>query len=316
VKETEYYEALGVSPEANTAEIKKAYYKMARVHHPDKGGSEEQFKLISAAYEVLSDPDKREVYNKHGKQAFAAGGFSNPYELFTQMFGGGKFNEIFGDITLFSQIEEPVDERTALRQHTMKIIKLSEFLNKKLELYMEGKKEDFAASIQTSANELKSEERGAQLLFAVGYVYAQEAKQHLGGIGGKTAQVAEVVHVVKETFSALRSASKLQMAQNNYGNGETAEPDPETIMNEGISTIFKFGKLEIEATLREVCQTVLRDLDISRKERKKRAQAMKLMGEIYKRVGLEEIKKQAKEKAPEPSPVEKSQSQEDLTKDP
>merc|ERR1712232_1120371 len=60
------YETLEVSKEADAKEIKKAYRKLAVMHHPDKGGNEHKFKEINAAYEILSDPEKRKLYDKHG----------------------------------------------------------------------------------------------------------------------------------------------------------------------------------------------------------------------------------------------------------
>lgn len=65
----EYYEILGVPHTATTAEIKKAYYKLAMKYHPDKNSSpeaEEMFKKISDAYQVLSDPIFRKKYNEFG----------------------------------------------------------------------------------------------------------------------------------------------------------------------------------------------------------------------------------------------------------
>lgn len=63
---TELYEVLGVDKKADTSTIKKAYYKLARVKHPDKGGDPEEFKKIQAAWEVLKDDDKRAKYDKYG----------------------------------------------------------------------------------------------------------------------------------------------------------------------------------------------------------------------------------------------------------
>ena len=62
----DYYKTLGVSRGASSEEIKKAYRKKARTAHPDAGGSEEEFKKINEAYEVLGDEEKRKIYDQYG----------------------------------------------------------------------------------------------------------------------------------------------------------------------------------------------------------------------------------------------------------
>ncbi|PWN47209.1 putative YDJ1-mitochondrial and ER import protein [Violaceomyces palustris] len=93
VKETKFYDLLGVSPTASEAELKKAYRKKALSAHPDKGGDPEVFKEITAAYEVLSDSDKRDMYDRFGEQGLneqgGMGGGMDPQDLFSQLFGGG-----------------------------------------------------------------------------------------------------------------------------------------------------------------------------------------------------------------------------------
>ncbi len=69
---TNYYEVLGVKKDASADEIKKAFRRLARKHHPDAGGSEEKFKEINEAYEVLSDGEKRQQYDQYG-QYFSGG---------------------------------------------------------------------------------------------------------------------------------------------------------------------------------------------------------------------------------------------------
>ena len=85
------YEVLGVEKTADAKEIKKAYRKLAVKHHPDKGGDEQVFKEINAAYEILSDEEKRGRYDKYGLEGVDGdGGPSGGGEdLFSMFFGGG-----------------------------------------------------------------------------------------------------------------------------------------------------------------------------------------------------------------------------------
>ena len=62
----DYYKTLGVARTASADEIKKAFRKLARTHHPDAGGDEAKFKEINEAYEVLGDEKKRELYDQYG----------------------------------------------------------------------------------------------------------------------------------------------------------------------------------------------------------------------------------------------------------
>jgi molecular chaperone DnaJ len=62
----DYYSKLGINKDASQSDIKKAYRRLAKEHHPDKGGDQEYFKTISEAYEVLSDNDKKANYDRFG----------------------------------------------------------------------------------------------------------------------------------------------------------------------------------------------------------------------------------------------------------
>lgn len=84
------YEALGLTKDATDADIKKAYRKLAMKNHPDKGGDPEAFKVVQNAYDVLSDPQKKENYdrfgNPDGPPHAPGGGFE---DIMSQMFGMG-----------------------------------------------------------------------------------------------------------------------------------------------------------------------------------------------------------------------------------
>ena len=127
--ERDYYDVLGVSRDASQEEIRRAYRSLARRHHPDvntEPGAEARFKEITAAHDVLSDPEKRSAYDRYGPrwremQAAAAagsgrgprGGSSGPGsgpegvrveygdvspEDLEDLFGGDGFDGIFGDL--------------------------------------------------------------------------------------------------------------------------------------------------------------------------------------------------------------------------
>jgi len=87
---TDYYSILGVEETSTQDEIKKAYRKLAKENHPDKGGNEELFKQISVAYDTIGDEEKRKQYDTQRKNPFAGmgDGFgSSMSDLFNSVFG-------------------------------------------------------------------------------------------------------------------------------------------------------------------------------------------------------------------------------------
>ncbi len=97
----DYYELLVVSRDADSGEIKKAYRKLAMKYHPDRNpddkNAEEQFKLCTEAYEVLSDAKKRQIYDTYGHDGLKNSGYSGPSnaeDIFSSF--GDIFSDLFG----------------------------------------------------------------------------------------------------------------------------------------------------------------------------------------------------------------------------
>jgi molecular chaperone DnaJ len=89
----DYYEILGVTREAGEADVKKAFRRLARELHPDVNNhdpeAEEKFKEAAEAYEVLSDPERRSIYDRYGHEGLSSGGYAPSFE------GFGSFADIF-----------------------------------------------------------------------------------------------------------------------------------------------------------------------------------------------------------------------------
>lgn len=246
-----FYEILGVEHTATPAQIKKAYYLKAMEYHPDKNPNNleatEKFKAIAEAYETLQDPEKRLRYNKFGKKESELS--VDPGELFRRHFGGGRFVDIIGELSIAKDIASAMDEggKTEIsvedRQKEMdeRIAKLVETLNNKLALYVDSfpfdiSKEEreslaveardvFSQLIKAEVDELKNEPNGDRLFNAIGYVYHTKAAYALslrdsddGGIYSKAfgfgsrfiGNIKEKAHIISETAGTVRSAIALQ----------------------------------------------------------------------------------------------------------
>src|ERR671927_700950 len=98
----DYYEVLGVGRDADEAQVKKAFRRLARELHPDVNAhdpdAEAKFKEAAEAYDVLSDPERRRIYDRYGHEGLRSGGYAPSFEsfgsfadIFDAFFGGDPF---------------------------------------------------------------------------------------------------------------------------------------------------------------------------------------------------------------------------------
>ncbi|KAG6850369.1 hypothetical protein H0H93_014323 [Arthromyces matolae] len=192
-------------------------------------------------------------------------------------------------------------EKAAARKE--RVDKLVENLERKLGIFTESATGPNDPDVTTSwrticeleAEELKRESYGVELLNAVGFVYTAKAKHYLAtnqtlfGVGGWFHNVQGKYHVFSETVSTLRSAIELKsvfdqiQAAEKAGNltPEEKKKLEEQAAEKGLQALFKGTKLEIESVLRETCDRVLEDPNVTRDKAQLRAVALQILGEAF-----------------------------------
>jgi len=285
-----YYKLLGVEKTATPAEIKKAYYKAAQQCHPDKTddpGAEEQFKLISEAYGVLMDEEKRKLYDKYGrKRVQEMEGGADPTVIFKMIFGAGAFDDTFGEL-LFVQAMSPEfqskfegkteDEvRMMMKAETATIVAgLAELLISKLAAREKGEDKKFA-SLADDIQDKCDAPGGPALLEAVGYIYVSEAKIRMGRpFESQWAKADRLNHNINATVGLVNSAMKMQDI-------EDGRVDEEKAAERVLDALWRYGQMEIEKLCRKVCKEIF-DKSKYKFKKDKRGKALLQLGELYQK---------------------------------
>ena len=158
VKETGYYDMLGVSPTASEREIKKAYYMKAREVHLDKNPNNPQaidnFQVLGEAYQVLRDLAQRASYDVHGKAGVSTETLTDLEAVFDMLFGSELFEHYIGKLSILSILSFVMSTEgghiyTKKLRKKMKVFqderdkKLAQILKDRLNQYVQGDREGF-----------------------------------------------------------------------------------------------------------------------------------------------------------------------------
>jgi len=287
VKETEYYDALSVFPDADEKQIKKAYYLNARKFHPDKNDSSEaaaKFQEIGEAYQVLSDPKLRAAYDKDGKDGLSgdktgtsADESVDPGLVFTFLFGSDAFDDIIGRLQLVTQTmagESNIDPKKNAELERRRVIRLALSLRKRIQGYVDGHEEEAKAAWNEEASKLVECRYGEQILNTVGATYRLVAIQIEGTWSeGMEAKATEAQRKMDATGKVYEGAQVLQGAgEDGVGNDK---------LPTYIELMWNVTVIDIAATIRETVMKVVSDKSVNKATHQKRADAIKALGEVF-----------------------------------
>ena len=195
VHSTDFYDLLGVTPDATSAEIKREYLKKARLLHPDKNpddpGAKDRFQKLGEAYQVLSDDDQRARYDAKGLDGLDQTAFMEASTMYAMLFGSEKFDDLIGELAIASMLQQaeassgegmdPSLKHLSHKQRQRKVtcaVKLAE----RLQQFADGEVDmaAFEKDARTQAAELCTTAFGEILTHTIGRVYVYKASQALG----------------------------------------------------------------------------------------------------------------------------------------
>ena len=334
VRSTEYYDVLGVAPDASAGEIRRQYYVLARKLHPDKNlgdpEAKERFQKIGEAYQVLSDENLRAKYDARGKEGLGDVPILNPAAFFAVLFGSEFMEGFVGRLQLASlavagtDLTEEEQDLLQSRRESRLAIKLAAMLDVFVDSN-DGHKsdkaraEDFLTALTPLADKLANASFGTVMLAKIGWCYSMEAEKYLTdplagagtwldlGFRTNAVKLQQKGSSFKNKFAAFKAGvSALQTIHSSEKFAENATSEEEKteirmkqqleVLPHIIEALWSTTSLDIERTLRHVGRKVLHDASASKARKTERAKALAHLGKMFQSVAKETAKKAPKNK--------------------
>jgi len=312
VQDREFYNVLGVEPEASAGEIKKAYYKKAKENHPDRHPGDPQaqakFQKIGEAYQVLSDDRLRSQYDAKGKEAVNDSNKMGASNMYAMIFGSENFDAIIGELQITALLESltnggAISAELLLFKQRKRELQCAVNLVSKLNAYKgPDSRESFLSKIGTEAQELTDTALGGALLACVGQCYMDAARSETSTLDGLLVSLKQTglgfygtCATISTGAATLLAALDLSYAQSE----ERARPSDEQakagvknatgrVTEHMFSLMWLVTKMDITTTIAAVCTKVLHDVSVTPEARALRCEALLILGEEFFKRGRSE----------------------------
>lgn len=313
--EPTYYEILKVEKTATDADIKKAYYRQALACHPDKHPdnrqqAEAEFKAVAEAYSVLSDPQKRHIYDEKGREGLQAHDVNvDARDMFRRTFAGGDaFVDIVGETMVVDLLCQAQGTETGTQQQPQaapsseemqdmakkrqeRVDKLAKTLTDRITPYVYDREtlEQVTTEAVKETARLRQEPNGPELLHLIGHVYTVKAARVIHKDSGWRAFKLgwrEHAHSWGTKWSMIKKASQVSQEQKQRERAAAAgqtppASDPQLEEAKFKALFWSMARVDIEDTVREVVARVLQEPGQPDNVLNRRAWAVDAIGRAY-----------------------------------
>jgi len=235
VKDTTYYDLLGVKPNATPSEIKKAYYLKARQNHPDRNPDDPEahtkFQKIGQAYQVLSDEKLRLSYDTQGSDSVDSAATMDSSTLYAMIFGSEKFIPLVGELKLATQMQlasdkdgnsannpnhQALQDKLLYFKQKKREIQCAVNLSQRLQYYIDCNEDEkaFAEYIKEELHELSSSAFGSTLVKTIGRSYYEYAASALSTFDSLSVSLQQATRSVSRGFAITSEGMKAALTAN------------------------------------------------------------------------------------------------------